>query len=206
MTQMNGTSDALASAELSVKLFVEDPAAVDLEELIPVFHRWIKEDRLEGEMPIDVAGYAHVPKGPGVVLICDHSHYYFDERGGRPGIKYRGRRVQRGTGEEGITKAFACVLRAAALLEKDPSLGKRYRFRTDTVELGINDRLHAPSDERTLAAVRPAVASAVRAVYGKPAKSITLASGPREPFLARIEMAESPKISALLEQLAGATT
>lgn len=203
MTQVNGSSDALASAELSVKLFVEDPAAVDLEELIPVFHRWIREDRLDGELPIDVAGYAHVPKGPGVVLICDHAHYYFDERDGRPGIKYRGRRVARGTGEEGITKAFRCALRAAALLEKDPSLGKRYRFRTDTVELGITDRLHAPSDERTLAAVRPAVAAAVRAVYGKPAKSITLASGPREPFLARIEMAESPKVETLLEQLAG---
>ena len=203
MTQVNGSSDALASAEVSVKLFVEDPAAVDLEELIPVFHRWIREDLLDGELPIDVAGYAHVPKGPGVVLICDHSHYYFDERDGRPGIKYRGRRVPRGSGEEGITKAFRCALRAASLLEKEPTLGKRYRFRTDSVELGITDRLHAPSDERTLAAVRPAVAAAVRAVYGKPAKSITLASGPREPFLARIEMADSPKVVTLLEQLAG---
>ena len=203
MTHTNGSSDALASAELSVKLFVEDPAAVDLEELIPVFHRWIREDLLRGELPIDVAGYAHVPKGPGVVLICDHAHYYFDEREGRPGLRYRGRRVPRGAGEEGIAKAFGCALRAASLLEKDPTLGKRYVFRTDTVELGITDRLHAPSDERTLAAVRPAVAAAVRSVYGRPAKSITLASGPREPFLARIEMAESPKVETLLEQLAG---
>lgn len=202
MTQVNGSTDALASAELSVKLFVEDPAAVDLEELIPVFHRWIREDLLDGELPIDVAGYAHVPKGPGVVLICDHAHYYFDERAGRPGLRYRGRRAPRGSGEDGIAKAFGCVLRAASLLERDPSLGKRYRFRTDTVELGITDRLHAPSDDRTLAAVRPAVASAVRSVYGKPAKSITLASGPREPFLVQIEMAESPKVDTLLEQLA----
>jgi hypothetical protein len=200
----NGSSDALASAELSVKFFVEDPAAVDLEELVPVFHRWIREDLLDDELPIDVAGYAHVPKGPGVVLICDHAHYYFDERAGRPGLKYRGRRVARGQGEEGITNAFRRALRAAALLEREPTLGKRYRFRTDSVELGINDRLHAPSDERTLVAVRPAVAAAVRSVYGKPAKSITLASGPREPFLARIEMAESPKVETLLEQLAGA--
>jgi hypothetical protein len=202
VTSGNAGWDALASAELSIKLFVEDPAAVDLEELIPVFHRWIRDDLLDSEVPIDVAGYAHVPKGPGVVLICDHSHYYFDERAGRPGLKYRGRRVARGAGEDAITNAFRAVLRAASLLEKDPSLGKRYRFRTDTIELGINDRLHAPSDERTLTAVRPAVASAVRAIYGKPAKSITLSSGPREPFLATIEMADSPKIEALLEQLA----
>jgi hypothetical protein len=206
VTPANGNSDAFASAEISVKFFVEDPAAVDLEELIPVFHRWIRENRLEGELPIDVAAYAHVPKGPGVVLVCDRAHYYFDEREGRPGLRYRGRRVPRGAGEEAITRAFGCALRAAALLEKDPSLGKRYRFRTNTVELGINDRLHAPSDERTLAVVRPAVAAAVRSVYGKPAKSVTLASGPREPFLARIEMAESPKVDTLLEQLAGAAS
>ena len=206
MTTGNGSADPLSSAELSVKIFVEDPAAVDLEELIPVFHRWIREDLLEGELPIDVAGYAHVPKGPGVVLICDHSHYYFDERAGRPGLRYRGRRVPRGSGEEGIARAFGSVLKAAALLEKDAALGKRYRFRTDTIELGITDRLHAPSDERTLTAVRPAISAAVRAIYGKPAKSITLASGPREPFLARIEMAESPKVEALLDQLASVAT
>jgi hypothetical protein len=203
VTPGNG-ADALSSAELSVKIFVEDPGAVDLEELIPVFHRWIREDLLEGEVPIDVAGYAHVPKGPGVVLICDHAHYYFDERAGRPGLRYRGRRVSRGAGEEAITRAFRCVLRAASLLERDASLGKRYRFRTDTIELGIEDRLHAPSDERTLGAVRPAVASALRTVYGKAAKSITLASGPREPFLVRIEMAESPPVESLLGQLATA--
>ena len=142
MNQMNGSADALASAELSVKLFVEDPAAVDLEELIPVFHRWIREDRLEGELPIDVAGYAHVPKGPGVVLICDHSHYYFDERDGRPGMRYRGRRVPRGSGEEGITKAFRCALRAAAL-----------RFTAETIGLAACAAV-APSSATSAAARR----------------------------------------------------
>jgi hypothetical protein len=201
---VDSTIDALSSAELNVKLFVADPSTVDLEELIPVFHRWIREDLLEDELPIDVAGYAHVPKGPGVVIVCDQAHYYFDERAGRAGLRYRGRRVARGAGEEAITRGFRSLLRAAALLEKEPVLGGRYRFRTDQVELGISDRLRAPSDAKTLAAVGPALESVVKTLYGKPAKSITLVSGPREPFMVSIETGSSPSVDALLEQLAAA--
>lgn len=204
MTPTGTSVDALSSAEINVKLFVQDASAVDLEELIPVFHRWIREDVLEDELPIDVAGYAHVPKGPGVVMICDHAHYYFDERAGRAGLRYRGRRVARGAGEEAIARALRSLLRVASLLEKEPALGGRYRFRTDEIEFGISDRLRAPSDARTLSAVRPALDSAVKTLYGKPAKSVALASGPREPFMVSIETGSSPSVDALLEQLAAA--
>jgi hypothetical protein len=196
--------DALSSPELNVKLFIRDGSKIDVEELVPVFHRWIREDVLEDELPIDVAGYAHVPKGPGTVIICDHAHYYFDERAGRFGLRYRGRRVARGSGEEAIMRAFRSVLRAASLLEKEPALGGRYRFATDQVEFGISDRLRAPSNAQTVAAVRPALESAVRALYGKPATSITLASGPREPFMLAIETGASPSVDSLLDQLAAA--
>ena len=202
MTPRSSKVEALSSPELSVKLFVQDGSKIDVEELVPVFHRWIREDVLEDELPIDVAGYAHVPKGPGTVIICDHAHYYFDERAGRFGLRYRGRRVARGSGEEAVTRAFRSVLRAASLLEREPALGGRYRFVTDRVEFGISDRLRAPSGASTLAAVRPALESAVKSLYGKPPKSITLASGPREPFLATIEAGASPSVDALLDQLA----
>jgi hypothetical protein len=204
VTAQPSRSDALSSPELSVKLLVADAAKVNLEELIPVFHRWIREGLVEDELPIDVAGYAHVPKGPGVVLICDHAHYYFEERHGRFGLRYRGRRVARGSGEEAIVRAFRSVLRVAALLETEPSLGGKYRFKTDRVEFGITDRLRAPSDAKTLASVRPVLESALKSLYGQPPKSIALASGPREPFLASIEAGASPSVSAMLEQLAAA--
>lgn len=202
MTAQTSNVDALTSPELNVKLFVADGSKIDVEELVPVFHRWIREDVLEDELPIDVAGYAHVPKGPGTVIICDHAHYYFDERAGRFGLRYRGRRVARGAGEEAITRAFRSALRAASLLEKEPALGGHYRFETSRVEFGISDRLRAPSNEQTLAAVRPALESVVKSLYGKPAKSITLASGPREPFMVTIEAGASPSVDTLLDKLA----
>jgi hypothetical protein len=194
----------LMSPEVSIKLFVDDQSIVRPLELIGVFQRWIKEGALEDELVIDVANYEHVPKGPGIVIICDKAHYYFDVRDDRWGMRYRGRRTARATGEEAVVRAFRSALHAASLLESDPSLEGRYRFRTDEVEFGIYDRLLAPSDQRTLDAVQPALNATVTALYGAPATSFELTSGPKEPFMVRIENSASPDVSELLDKVAAA--
>ncbi|HUF76725.1 MAG TPA: hypothetical protein VMM35_10635 [Longimicrobiales bacterium] len=194
----------LDSPEISVKLFVADAAGVRLKELIPVFHRWIKQDLLEDELAIDVANYEHVPKGPGVVLICDRAHYYFDERAGRAGLRYRGRREARASGTDVVTGALRSALQAARLLESDPVLEGRYRFRTDELELGINDRLLAPSEQATVEAVRVELGEAVRGLWGVDDVTLELSSGPREPFLATVKTGASPSVEELLGRLAAA--
>jgi hypothetical protein len=196
-----GVTEPLSSADVSVKLFVEDPSRVVLEDLIPVFHRWIGEAAIKDELLIDVAIYAHVPEGPGIVLVCDKAHYYFDAKGGRPGLRYRGRREARAVGEEGIARAFRAVLEGAALLEADETLGG-YRFKTDEIELVIYDRLRAPSGEETLAAVRPVVEQYARSLYGAGAVTIEMASGPRQPFTLRVTADVAPTVGELLGRLA----
>ena len=195
---------ALTSPEVSVKLFVEDSSIVRPHELIGVFHRWIKDNALEDELVIDVANYEHVPKGPGIVLICDKAHYYFDVRDDRWGMRYRGRRVARATGEEAVASAFRSALHAAALLENDPTLEGRYRFRTDEVEFGIYDRLLAPSEQGTLDAIRPALDATVTTLYGEPATSVELISGPKEPFMVSIKNSGSPTLAELQGKVAAA--
>jgi hypothetical protein len=200
----SGATSALESPEVSVKLFVVDSTGVRLEELIPVFHRWIKEDLLDDELQIDVANYEHVPKGPGVVLICDKAHYYFDVRAGRAGLRYRGRREARAAGAEAVTRAFRSALHAARLLEADPVLEGRYRFRTDEVEFGIYDRLLAPSDVGTLVAIRPELEEAVRGLYGTDDVAIELSSSPKEPFMVTVRSGASPSLEELLGRLSAA--
>jgi len=198
------TTGPLASPEVSVKLFVADSSGVRLKELIPVFHRWIKEDLLPDELPIDVANYEHVPKGPGIVLICDKAHYYFDVRAGRAGLRYRARREARASGGEAVTRAFGAALHAARLLEADPVLEGRYRFRTDEVEFGIYDRLLAPSDAGTLSRVGPELEEAVRGLYGPDDVTCVLSSGPKEPFMVTVKVGVSPSVEDLLGRLTGA--
>ncbi|HET9949608.1 MAG TPA: hypothetical protein VFQ22_11845 [Longimicrobiales bacterium] len=193
----------LASAEITLKLFVREPGNVRLDELVPVFHRWIREEVLPDELPIDVASYEHVPKGPGIVLVCDKAHYSLDERHGRPGVRYRGRRERRGErGEEQIARAFRSALHAAALLEAEPALEGRYRFRTDEVELGIQDRLRAPSTPETLAEVAPALERFVKSLYGTEDVKLEMTSKEREPFLVSVRVPQSPSVEELLGRLA----
>jgi len=188
---------ALTSPEVSVKLFVDDRSVVDPQELIAVFHRWIKDGVLEDELMIDVAIYEHVPQGPGIVLVCDRGHYYFDVRHNRWGLRYRGRREARATGEEAVMRAFGSALKAASLLENDPALNGRYVFRTDEVEFGIYDRLRAPSGAATLEAVRPALEGTVAALWGDE-PTLELQSGPKEPFMVSVRNASSPGVDELI--------
>ena len=84
--------------QLKIYLTPESARAVDLEDLIPVFHRWIKQ-RLLPELTIDVANYRHVPQGPGVVLIGHGSDYFMDEGEGRPGLLHNRKRAGLAPGE-----------------------------------------------------------------------------------------------------------
>ena len=191
----------LDSPELSVKYFVEDSSAVRVEELIPVFHRWIRESVLEDELLIDVANYAHVPKGPGVMLICNLGQYGLDLRHGRPGLRYRRRRVAYGNPRDQLAGTFRSAIRAAILLEDEPTLEGRYRFRTDEVQFVIYDRLLAPSAPGTLEAVRPLLDSFLRNLYQDQAISLELTSQSNEPFAVRIATPEAPPLPTLLGRL-----
>ena len=189
------------SPELSVKYFVEDQAGVKVQELIPVFHRWIREDVLEDELIIDVANYAHVPKGPGVMLICALGHYGLDMGRGRAGLRYRRRRVTRGGAQEQLADAFRRALLAASLLETDPALEGRYRFRTDEVELVIYDRLLAPSNAETWESVDPPLRSFITKLYEDDEVSLEFTSSDNEPFAVRVATHEAPPLDVLLSRL-----
>ena len=91
---------AMEAHKLQLKIYLtpESARAVDIEDLIPVFHRWIKQ-RLLPELTIDVANYRHVPQGPGVVLIGHGSDYFMDEGEGRPGLLHNRKRAGLPPGE-----------------------------------------------------------------------------------------------------------
>ena len=74
----------MQSLKYDLKLFLHDAVRVDLEAFIPLFHRWIQDQRLE-ELLIDVADYRHVHHGPGVVLIAHDAHYAMDMAAGPAG-------------------------------------------------------------------------------------------------------------------------
>ncbi|HEY7090350.1 MAG TPA: hypothetical protein VH518_19800 [Tepidisphaeraceae bacterium] len=147
------------SSKISIKLFLENANGMKLDSLVPVFHAWIQNHSIENHLLIDVANYAHVKNGPGIVLVAHEGNFSVDQRGGRLGLTYQRKQQIEHPFEERVRTVFETVVGAAALLEGAPPTGARLKFRTDEIELRICDRLFAPNNTETLDDVKPDVLS-----------------------------------------------
>jgi hypothetical protein len=181
--------------KLQAKLFF-DGARPPLESFIPVLHDWVKHHKLP-ELLVDVANYAHVPKGPGVALIGHESDYYIDDSEGRSGLLYSRKRETIAPTDR-LADSFKRLLAAAALLET--SLGGKLRVRTDEVLFRINDRLAAPATEATFAEVRPELDAFCTRLFGAPAK-LSLVGGPKQLFSVKISSDAKADLATLLARL-----
>lgn len=134
--------------KINVKFFLEKGNSIPLGELIPVFHRWIQQDKLEG-MLIDVAEYTHVYQGPGLLLIAHEANYSLDEMDGKRGMLYNQKRAPEKSGEEHLRTAFRRALQACSLLEKEPEAAGKLKFAVNHLQVFVNDRLTAPHHSQT---------------------------------------------------------
>jgi hypothetical protein len=193
----------MEARKLQLKIFVtaDSARAIEVEAFIPVFHRWVKEHVL-GEPLIDVANYAHVPEGPGVVLIGHGSDYFMDQGGGRLGLLHNRKRLAPAP-DERLYDLARRTLHAADLLEREAGLGGKLRFATSELLFRINDRLAAPSTEETFASVRPELEQLAERLFAGPFE-LTEQGGPTDLFTVRIASAASPPVAALLERVGGA--
>jgi len=186
--------------QLKIYLTPESARSLDIDAVVPVFHRWIKQHLLP-ELTIDVANYRHVPQGPGVVLIGHGSDYFVDEGEGRPGLLHNRKRAGLPPGER-LGDLARRTLNAAALLEKDLALTGKIKFATDELLFRVNDRLAAPNRDATFAALKPELDAFAQTIYGAPC-DLTRVGGPKELFAVRIKGPSGTTLAALLERAGG---
>ena len=150
--------------QLKIYLTPETARTLDVEAVIPVFHRWIKQRALP-ELTIDVANYRHVPQGPGVVLIGHGSDYFLDEGEGRPGLLHNRKRAGLAPAER-LGDLARRTLHAASLLERDLALTGKIKFATNELLFRVNDRLAAPNSDATFAALKPELDALAKTLFG----------------------------------------
>jgi hypothetical protein len=189
----------MASERVQVKLYARDPAAVELERFVPVFHQWIRDDVLD-ELVLDVVDYAHVHEGPGVVLVGHGSDYYVDFAEGRPGLLYSRKRSFEGDGPARLADAFARAVRACQLLEGDAAAGG-LRFRTDDILVRIPDRLHAPNTDATFEAVEPAMRELLGRLFGGAPLELAREGDGGRAFTVRVRCESAPDLATLASRL-----
>lgn len=182
------------ASKFQVKLYTK-AGDIELETLIPVFHEWIRKKKIPDELLIDVADYAHVPQGPGVVLIGHQSDYYLDVADNRPGLLYSRKRGFEGGLEAGIDDAFRRALRACRLLEDEPGLG--FEFATNEVFFRVQDRLRAPNEDATYETYAPVLERTAAALFGG-APELERVGSPRDPFAVCIRTGSTARVADAL--------
>ena len=60
------TLNSLERYKLTIN--AEPVAAVSAKAIVPVFHKWIREQSID-DLLIDVADYTHLPSGPNALLV-----------------------------------------------------------------------------------------------------------------------------------------
>ena len=161
---------------VSIKFYAPKDAKIQLEDMIPIFHRWIQEKEWKEELLIDVADYSHVPAGPGVILV-GHEAFYSIEYGSEEclGLLYnRKKEIKTQNNQETFIKAIEASLRAKERLAKDNVI-----FSTDKMSIRINDRYLAPNEEQTFINLKDDIQASLKRCF--PNKSYNIFYDQKDP-------------------------
>lgn len=186
---------------IGLKLFAFDGTAVRPRELVPVFHRWIQQRALSDQLLIDIADYEHVPDGPGVLLVAHEGNFSLDLGGGRMGLAYNRKAAGHGALLDRLSGVARTTLEACRLLEDEPSLGGRLRFRGDELHVFANDRLRAPNTPEIAAAFGGIVQQFARKLYGDVACAVTAEADPRERLGAHVKAPQAVGLNQLIARV-----
>jgi hypothetical protein len=185
---------------VNVKLYLGDPQAVKLETLVPVFHGWIQNKACE-ELLIDVADYRHVHAGPGVVLIGHQADYSVDNTDNRLGIRYNRKAALGGSNRDRFSQALRRALLASQKLEADEKLNGTLRFDRRNMKLFVNDRMLAPSVDRSSNAIQAELQDFFADVCEDPDVAMEFDSDPRTLVGVNVTTARPLDVDRMLEKL-----
>jgi hypothetical protein len=185
--------------KLSIKFFAA-PATAALPDhaAVPVFHHWIQQKSFPNHLLIDVADYAHVPNGPGTLLVAHEANIHFDREDGT-GVLYVRKQPDGKTFEQNLRATLRGALTAAAKLEEDPSLNGA-RFDTKRLQFRIHDRLAAPNTPETFEAIKPDLEHVLGSAYGSPVK-LSYVPDAERLFQVDVEAGASPDAKTLLARV-----
>jgi len=189
--------------KLTIKFFVATDTFASAE-FVPVFHKWIQTQSLADHLLIDVADYAHVPAGPGTLIVASQANIHMDRSGNRLGLLYvRKQPIPGATAfPETLQAVFNYALTAAIKLESDPMLKGRLRFRTDEIAIGFNDRLLAANLPETIEEYYPLVAAFAAKLF--PGENVMVepsSKSPEELIDLRIKSPGLTSLAALIDRI-----
>ena len=186
---------------IQIKIPSVAPPDLNLDPFVEIFARWRLDKKHPAEW-LDVADYAHVVRGPGIVLVGLRSNFSFDLAAPAPGILFAARKGLTGSAAERILSALRWCLELSQRLATENEFPAAARLRTDSLVLRFNDRLDTPNTFETDQALRPAVTQALDALYGAGTYELIPEGDPKECYGFSVRARAAESLEALLARLA----
>lgn len=193
----------MKARRISAKLFVHpDPSApIELSPFIGMFHRFIQEKALDGLL-LDVADYAHVPDGPGILLVGHDVDYGIDLAEGRAGLLVVRKRYGALEIADALRATLVSALRAADAIERDGAGG--IRFASGALAIQLLDRLACPNDDAHYERAKSLLSPLLAELYGEKYEITRAhADDPRKPLTLHVHAPDAAGAAELASRLGG---
>jgi hypothetical protein len=185
---------------IHIKLLTNASQNLKLEPFIDIFARW-REDKKHPAGWVDLADYAHVPKGPGIVLVGYQASVAFDMAAPVPGILYMTRNGLEGASEVRIRSALRSGFETGKKLLAEKEFPAGVELNTGALEVRFADRLETPNTPAIDAELQPAITEALNGLYGALEYEMTREADTRQVYGYSVRAKQDETIESLLERL-----
>jgi len=186
---------------IHIKILTDAPPTLPLDPFIEIFGRW-RANKNHPAGWVDLADYAHVPRGMGIVLVGFQANFAFDMSGPAPGLLYAAKKGHAGTHRERIAAAIKSCLDLSERLVAEKAFPQTVHLRTEALEIHFPDRLVTPNTEETDAELRPAVEAVIGKLYGTSGATLTPQKDAGQAYGISIRAKNAEPLDALLKRLA----
>jgi hypothetical protein len=163
------------------KVQVETPGKYSVDSLLTVFERWRQETDAPEDW-VDLADYAHMQRGPKVMMAGKRDHFSLDTNVPGPGLLLQTRKGLSGSIEERFVEAMKRHLTLSVRLTGEEEWPAKLEPQGDRWSVAINDRLNFPNDDSTEAALKPGLTAALDRIFGKDGYTLTRDEDPQRRY------------------------
>jgi hypothetical protein len=185
---------------IHIKILTDAPATLNLEPFLAIFGRW----RAEKNHPagwVDLADYAHVPRGAGIVLAGFNANFSLDMSDPAPGILYAAKKGLMGTHAERIALALRSCVELTRRLIAEPEFPKDVHVILGEMEFSFPDRLEFPNTPATDQELRPAAQQILDRVLGANRYEVTRYADPMQAYGFSVRAKRKEPLDVLLQRL-----
>lgn len=198
--QPPAVSHQLDLQRISVKILTDAPPDLNLDPFLSIFSRW----RTETEHParwMDLADYAHMPRGPGIVLIGHMCNFSFDLGSAAPGILYVTKKGLEGALEDRIRSVLRDCFAMSRRLVAEQEFPTGVHLLPGSLKLAFNDRLETPNSEPTDRLLRPVIAAVLDDLLGAGAYEMRRQPDPGKRYGFSVHSPSAPALEDLISRL-----